>query len=107
MTSKPVLIAETAAAEVGGDKADWIRRAFGHDLRRLPHVRAVVWFNGKDKWAHWDVDSTRRSLRAFRAALASPRYAGDADYVAGLTERRPRRPRRCCSGDRLALGWRR
>jgi mannan endo-1,4-beta-mannosidase len=80
-TRKPFMIAETAAGEVGGDKAAWIERTFGRDLRRLHRVRAVVWFNGREQWAEWDVDSTRASLHAFRAAVASPRYAGSAQDV--------------------------
>ena len=81
MTSKPFMIAETAAGEVGGDKPRWIQRTFAHDLRRMPLVRALVWFNGRQEWADWDVDSTRASLRAFRSAVASPRYAGTAADV--------------------------
>ena len=80
-TDKPFMIAETAAGEVGGDKPKWIVRTFAHDLRRMPRVRAVVWFNGRQQWADWDVNSSRESLRAFRAAVASPRYAGTAADV--------------------------
>jgi endoglucanase len=81
MTKKPFMIAETGAGEVGGDKAEWIRDAFGKDLPRLRRVRAVVWFNGRQKWADWDVDSSRESLLAFQAAVASPRYSGTAEDV--------------------------
>ncbi len=81
MTRKPLMIAETAAHEVGGDKADWIRWLFTQDLRRMPRVRAVVWFNGRENWARWDVHSTGRSLRAFRKHVASPRYSGTATDV--------------------------
>jgi glycosyl hydrolase family 26 len=93
MTWKPVIISETAAGELGGDKRKWIDDAFARDLPKLPRVKAVVWFNGKDKWAKWDVDSTPGSLRAFRAAVSSPRYAADASYIAALS-----RPPWCCGG---------
>ena len=87
MTDKPFLIAETAAGEVGGDKAKWIKQTFARDLPRMPRVRAVVWFNGREQfdklkqWVEWDVDSTPASLAAFRRAVASPRYAGTARDV--------------------------
>ena len=81
MTRKPFMVAETAAGETGGDKAAWIKRTFGRDLRRMPRIRAVVWFNGRQQWANWNVNSSRESLRAFRAAVASPRYAGTAADV--------------------------
>ena len=81
MTRKPLMIAETAAGELGGDKAEWIGWLFGEDLRRMPRIRAVVWFNGRENWANWDVDSSRRSLRTFRTHLASPRYSGNATDV--------------------------
>jgi beta-mannanase len=81
MTKKPFMIAETATGETGGDKAEWIRWTFGSDIPRMPRVRAVVWFNGRERWARWDVDSSRASLRAFRSAVAAPRYSGTAEDV--------------------------
>ena len=81
MTKKPFMIAETGASELGGDKADWIKWAFAHDLPRLRRVRAIVWFNGRERWANFSVSSSRASLRAFRAQVASPRYAGTTEDV--------------------------
>jgi mannan endo-1,4-beta-mannosidase len=81
MTGKPVMIAETAASEIGGDKAKWIDWTFRVDLPRMPRVRAVIWFNGHEDWANWHVNSSRASLRAFRFAVTSPRYSGTAKDV--------------------------
>src|SRR5205085_3105643 len=85
MTSKPMLIAETAAGEIGGDKAQWIRHTFSQGLERLPRVRAVVWFNGHSQWARWDVDSTPGALAAFREATQSPHYSGTSRQLIQLT----------------------
>jgi hypothetical protein len=83
MTHKPFMIAETAASEVGGDKRAWIESTFRRELPRMPRVRAVVWFNGHDKWADWNVASSSRALKAFRAVVADPRYgAGPGDLMA-------------------------
>ena len=81
ISARPVAIAETGASEVGGDKAAWIRELFGPDLARMSRVRVVIWFNGRKDWANWSVDSSPRALRAFRTAVASPRYRGDAANV--------------------------
>jgi beta-mannanase len=76
IADKPIVVAETGAGEVGGEKARWIRRAFDRDLPRLRRIRAVVWFDEHDRMADFRVDSTRAALRAFRTAVASPRYSG-------------------------------
>ncbi len=71
LTSKPLMIAETASTEVGGDKAAWIRDGFQYDLpARLPAVRAVIWFD-RDKETDWRVNSSTAATSAFRS-LAAP-----------------------------------
>jgi len=77
LSNKPLMIAETATTEHGGDKAAWIRRGLLLDApARLPRVRAVVWF---DKNRDWRVDSSPASLAAFRTVVASPLYHGNVD----------------------------
>lgn len=68
ITSKPLLIAETASTEHGGDKAVWIRDAF-EQIPLLERVNAVVWFN-LDKETDWRVESTDASAQSFRKAVA-------------------------------------
>ena len=85
LTKKPLMIVETGAGEVGGDKAKWIAQAFGRDFRQMPRVRAIVWFNGRSHWAHWDVDSSAASLKAFRTAVSAARYGGVAADVEQLS----------------------
>jgi len=77
LSNKPLMIAETATTEHGGDKAAWIRRGLLLDApARFPRVRAVVWF---DKNRDWRVDSSPASLAAFRTVVASPLYHGNVD----------------------------
>lgn len=74
MTDKPMMIAETASTEKGGNKAAWIRKSFLRELPyRFPRVRAVVWFN-KDKVANWRVNSSSASLDAYKKVAGSPLY---------------------------------
>lgn len=76
LTSKPVMIAETASAESGGNKASWIRQGLLIDVpKRLPRVRAVIWFDDS-KETDWRVNSSKAALQAFRAVVASPLYSG-------------------------------
>lgn len=67
LTAKPITIGETGCPELGGDKAEWIRRMWG-DLAGWPQVRGVLWFNIA-KEADWRVDSSPASLTAFKAGL--------------------------------------
>lgn len=64
----PVLIAETASAELGGAKPDWIRQLFAY-LGAQPEVTGVVWFHHL-KETDWRMNSTSASATAMREALA-------------------------------------
>lgn len=76
ITSKPMMIAETASTELGGDKAAWIRRAFLDQLPALfPNVRAVIWFN-ENKETDWRVSSSPETLAAIREAASHPYLQG-------------------------------
>jgi hypothetical protein len=76
LTHKPVMIAETASPECGGDKASWILRTFLKTVpQRMPRVRAVIWFD-RVKEADWRVDSSAESLAAYRTVAASRLYGG-------------------------------
>jgi hypothetical protein len=69
--AKPVMITETASAESGGDKGAWITSAFTNEIAtRTPRVKAVIWFS-VNKETDWRVDSSERSLAAFRAVAMS------------------------------------
>jgi hypothetical protein len=74
LTSKPIMVAETGVGEEGGNKAEWIASALEREAPAFPRIRALVWFDGVDSHADLRVDSSPAALRAFRAAIASPRY---------------------------------
>ena len=76
LSNKPMMIAETASAELGGDKAEWITQGFLTTVTtRFPLVRAVVWFNER-KETDWHVDSSPEALAAVREVATSPLYQG-------------------------------
>ncbi|HEX3240970.1 MAG TPA: glycosyl hydrolase [Solirubrobacterales bacterium] len=76
ITSKPIMIAETAAGEEGGNKAEWIASALEREAPAFPNIRALVWFNDEDPKGDLRVDSSPAALTAFRKAIASPTYGG-------------------------------
>jgi len=74
LSTRPVMIAETASAETGGDKAAWIREAMLETIRRsYPQIRAFVWFN-EEKETDWRFTSSAAAHDAFREAAAHPYY---------------------------------
>jgi hypothetical protein len=78
MTAKPLMIAEMGSSELGGDKAAWITDGFAQILTDLPEVEAVIWFNGIDPdWqVDWRVNSSTKSIDAFRAIATSDAFSG-------------------------------
>lgn len=76
---KPLIIGEMGSVEQGGNKADWIRQTFFHELPEwFPRVRAAIWFNENraPREGDWRVDTSARSLEAFRAVAQLPYYGG-------------------------------
>jgi beta-mannanase len=73
LTSKPVMIAETASTEIGGNKSAWVTQGLMTDLpMRFPRVRMVIWFD-ENKETDWRVDSSGASLAAYSAAARTLR----------------------------------
>lgn len=74
LTAKPLMIAETACAEQGGSKAEWIADTFGTQLpHNFPGIRAIIWFN-QDKQRDWRIESSPSSQSAFANAIKSNIY---------------------------------
>jgi mannan endo-1,4-beta-mannosidase len=76
LSTKPLIITETAASETGGDKAAWIEETFLETIpQEMPRVTGVIWFN-EDKERDWPVDSSQASLDAYRKVVASTLWGG-------------------------------
>jgi beta-mannanase len=80
ITNKPVMIAEFASVEQGGDKAMWITSSMLSDIPvRFPKVRAALWFN-EDRTqfgqADWRINTSSQSLSAFVSVMRSNLYQG-------------------------------
>ncbi len=76
LSSKPVIITETAASETGGNKAAWIEETYFETIpQKMPRVAGVIWFND-NKERDWRVESSQSSLDAYRKVVASSLYGG-------------------------------
>ncbi|GAC1300878.1 MAG: hypothetical protein NVSMB27_41240 [Ktedonobacteraceae bacterium] len=74
---KPLMIAEMASTEEGGDKASWIGDAYMTQLPTFfPEIKAVIWFN-ESKETDWRIESSPATQAAFASALASSLYASN------------------------------
>jgi beta-mannanase len=77
ITYKPLMIAETASTEQGGNKAAWITDAFRSQLaNNFSHLKAFVWFD-LAKETDWRIESSSASQNAFAAAMQSGIYASN------------------------------
>ncbi len=84
LTTKPMMIAETASAEAGGDKASWTREILTVLPAQMPRVRALVWFD-QDKETDWRIDSSPATNQAFRELAASPLFSGGVSRLLNPT----------------------
>ena len=70
---KPIVVAETACAEQGGDKAAWITSLFAALTGSYSGlVRAAVWFNEPFGVFDWRISSSPAAEAAFTAGVALP-----------------------------------
>jgi hypothetical protein len=89
LSSKPVMITETASTEQGGSKPEWIRKGFLSELpQKFPRINTVVWFDVA-KETDWRVNSSQSSLEAFREVANSSLYGGSTPYTAPVEEAPP------------------
>lgn len=77
---KPVMISEFASVEQGGSKSAWIKDAFKKIRTYHPEVKAVIWYDAKER-SHghvqdWRINSSSKSLKAYRAAVKSRYFVG-------------------------------
>ncbi len=85
ITSRPIMIAETASTEQDGNKPGWISDAFVTQLpHHFPRIRAVVWFN-ESKETDWQIESSTGAQGAFASAIQSGMYASNNFAALNIT----------------------
>ncbi|MDX6609633.1 MAG: hypothetical protein QOF85_1558 [Solirubrobacterales bacterium] len=76
LSTKPLIVSETAASEAGGNKAAWIEETFLRTIpQTMPRISAVIWFS-ENKERDWPVNSSQASLDAYRKVVASTLWGG-------------------------------
>jgi hypothetical protein len=71
---KPMILAELATSDYGGNKAAWIRNALAKVPRNYPKVRGLVYFDVNDRNSHWEIESSGAAIGAFRNGIRRPVY---------------------------------
>lgn len=74
---KPLVLAEFASAEQGGDKAAWIEDAFARIGSQYDFV-GFIWFN-IDSGADWRINSSPAALKAFQKSMSYECYLDGLD----------------------------
>lgn len=76
LSSRPLIVTETASAETGGSKAAWIEQSLLETIpNKMPRTAGVIWFDD-NKERDWRVNSSQSSLDAFRKVASSTLYGG-------------------------------
>jgi hypothetical protein len=73
--SKPLMISEIGATEIGGSKADWIQDALAKIPASYPKIRGVLWFEQFDDGMDWPIETSSSATSAFAAGIQNPAYA--------------------------------
>lgn len=68
--NKPIIIAEFASTEIGGDKAKWITETYNTIRTSYNKVFAAVWFH-ENKETDWRINSSSAALGAFKNAIGA------------------------------------
>jgi beta-mannanase len=71
---KPILLPETASAEVGGDKAAWINDMHQLIKAQYTDIKGVVWFD-INKETDWRIASSPAALAAYKAMAQDPYFS--------------------------------
>lgn len=79
ITSKRIIVAETGAGPVGGDKAAWVRDGYRAVYRELPAIKAISYFNIDMRnvaQPDWRLTSPAGALDEYRSLLTRVRFQG-------------------------------
>lgn len=91
--TKPVMIAENASSEYGGNKTDYIREMLTTYLPHHPEIGAYLWFNWNfpkgEKRADWPIESSAPAQQEFRKAIQSSLFVPGPVSLPNLTKVQP------------------
>ncbi|MBU0672771.1 MAG: hypothetical protein KJ732_07085, partial [Candidatus Margulisbacteria bacterium] len=78
---KPIMVAEFASAEKGGNKAAWLKEIPGYLKSSMRDIDLIIWFDVK-KEADWRIKSSPKSLAAFQEIMKDPIFLSSSEGLA-------------------------
>jgi mannan endo-1,4-beta-mannosidase len=87
LTSRPLMIGEVGCGKIAGNRAQWLRQMFRHNLPQMTHIRAVVWFDGVDRTGDLQIGKSGSALNAFRQLTNAPLYTATRSLFLQTPER--------------------
>ncbi len=82
--TKPVMVAEFASAEKGGDKAEWIKQIPDFLKTSMRDIDMIIWFDIR-KEADWRIKSNKKSAAAFKQIVQDPIFSSSGTRAADFT----------------------
>lgn len=82
--NKPIMIAEFAAAEKGGDKAAWISEIPDYLKSSMRDIDMIIWFDLR-KETDWRINSSKSALAAISTMLKDPIFSSNGSLLAGYS----------------------
>jgi hypothetical protein len=67
--SKPMMLAEVASTNKGGNKPAWIKDMFGKIRHKYRKIRGVIWYDVDDRGTNWPIERSKKAGNAFRAGV--------------------------------------
>ena len=87
--NKPIMVAEFASAQAGGDKAAWIKDIPGYLKSSLRDIDLIIWFD-ENKETDWRIKSSKQSLQAFKKIVQDPLFLSSGKELASLESSPPK-----------------
>lgn len=80
VASKPIVLTEVGATEIGGNKSAWITSLF-QGMADNPDIIGFVWFDHSVNGTDWRIESSSEATTAFATGVADPRYGAGVVYT--------------------------
>jgi len=71
---KPLMLAEVASTDRGGNKPAWIKDMLSKVRHKYRKIRAVIWYDVDDRGTNWPIERSKRSSNAFRKGINAHAY---------------------------------
>jgi hypothetical protein len=81
---KPMMLAEVASTERGGNKPAWIKDMLSKVRHRYRKIRAIVWYDVDDRGTNWPIERHKKAGNAFRKGINPSAYR--PNIFGGITQ---------------------